>query len=153
LPGPPAWRPAPAARAGPRAPPAPGQVGRLAARAAGRLDRPAERGRALEQPVERPAVERERAVAHAAEDLLEPVHVVLDRDEADHAAVALERVQRPEHRVTTSGLAPVALEPQQHGVEDGELLAGVLEEDRNQLVGDLELHQREPGALPGLTDR
>ena len=59
----------------------------------------------------------------------------------------------PSTEVTTSGLAAVALEPQQHVVEDGELLAGVLEVDRNQLVGDLELHQREPGALPGLTDR
>ena len=59
----------------------------------------------------------------------------------------------PSTEATTLGLGAVALQAQQHVVEDGELLAGVLEVDRNQLVGDLELHQREPGALPGLTDR
>ena len=33
------------------------------------------------------------------------------------------------------------------------LLAGVLEVDRNELGGNLELHQREPGPSPGFTDR
>ena len=127
------------------------EVRGLAVLRAGALDRPAQRRGGLEELVERFAVEAERAVAAAREHLLEPVDVVLDRGEPDHAAVALERVQRPEHGGHQLGARAVPLEPQQHVVEGRELLAGVLEVDRNELGGDLELHQRELGL--GVTDR
>ena len=55
----------------------------------------------------------------------------------------------PSTEASSSGWAPSRSDAQQYVVEDGELFAGVLEVDRNQLGGDLELHQREPGALDG----
>ena len=45
----------------------------------------------------------------------------------------------------------LALEAEEGGVEDREVLPRVLEVDADQLGGDLELHQREPGVSPGLT--
>ena len=71
--------------------------------------------------------------------------------EADHPAVALEGVQRPEEGGRDLGVVALALEAEESGVEDREVLARVLEVDADQLGGDLELHQREPGATPGLT--
>ena len=77
--------------------------------------------------------------------------VVLDRGEADHPAVALEGVQRPEEGGRDLGVVALALEAEEGGVEDREVLPRVLEVDADQLGGDLELHQREPGGTEGLT--
>ena len=59
----------------------------------------------------------------------------------------------PSTEATTSGSGPVALEAEQGVVEDREMLARVLEVDRDELRGDLEVHQREPGGTTGLTSR
>jgi len=42
-----------------------------------------------------------------------------------------------------------ALEAEEGGVEEGEVLARVVEVDADELCGDLELHQREPGGTQG----
>jgi len=81
------------------------------------------------------------------------VDVVLHADEADHPAVALERVERAQYGGHQLRGGALALEPQQHAVEDGQLLASVLQVDRNELGGDLELHQRSRVPSPGFTDR
>jgi hypothetical protein len=81
------------------------------------------------------------------------VDVILHPGEADHPAVALQRVQRPEEGGRDLGVVALALEPEEGGVEEGEVLARVLEVDADELRGDLELHQGEPGGTKGLTGR
>ena len=132
--------PAAATRAGTDAPPRRAERPRaafsgersraLAARGAGRLDGGAQRGRPLEQTVEGERVEHERPVAGPGEDLLEAVDVVLDPGEAHHPAVALEGVQRPEEGGRNLGVVALALEAEEGGVEDREVLPRVLEVDR-----------------------
>ena len=60
-------------------------------------------------------------------------------------------MQRPEEGGYGLGVVALALEAEKRGVEEGEVLARVLEVDPDELGGDLELHQREPGVSPGLT--
>ncbi len=60
-------------------------------------------------------------------------------------------MQRPEEGGDGLGVVALALEAKEGGVEEGEVLARVLEVDPDELGGDLELHQREPGVSPGLT--
>ena len=48
----------------------------------------------------------------------------------------------PEQRGGGVAVGPLALELEQRGVEDGEMLASVLEVDPDQLSGDLEVHHR-----------
>jgi hypothetical protein len=73
--------------------------------------------------------------------------------EADHAAVALEGVQRTEEGGRDFGVVAVSLEAEERVFEEGEVLARVLEVDADQLRGDLELHQPQPGGTMGLTGR
>ena len=127
------------------------EVPGFVARGTRRFDGRAQRARPLEQAVEGVRVEDELSVAGAGEDLLEPVDVVLDPGEAEHPAVALEGVQRPEEGGRDLGVVAVALEAEEGGVEDREVLPRVLEVDADQLGGDLELHQRELGGTKGLT--
>ena len=96
-------------------------------------------------------MEDQGAVARAGEDLLQPVDVVLDRGEADHPAVALEGVQRAEEGGRGLRIVALALEAEEGGVEDREVLPRVLEVDADQLGRYFELHQREPGGTKGLT--
>ena len=126
------------------------EVGHLPARGAGRLDGVAQRGRPLQQTVEGARVEDEGPVPGPGEDLLQPVDVVLHPGEADHPAVALQGVQRPEEGGRDLGVVALALEAEEGGVEEREVLARVLEVDADQLCGNLELHQREPGGTQRL---
>ena len=57
----------------------------------------------------------------------------------------------PSSEADDLGVVALALEAKEGGVEEGEVLARVLEVDPDELGGDLELHQREPGVAPGLT--
>ena len=66
-------------------------------------------------------------------------------------AVALQGVQRAQQGGGQLRARPFALQPQQDGVEGGEVLAGVLEIDPDELGGDLEVHHETPRAEPGLT--
>ncbi len=60
-------------------------------------------------------------------------------------------MQRSEHGGGDLALVALPLEAQERGVEKGEVLAGVLEVDADELGGDLELHHRGEGASAGLT--
>ncbi len=62
-------------------------------------------------------------------------------------------MQRAEEGGRDLGVVALALEAEEGGVEEREVLAGVLEVDADELGGDLELHQREPGGTQGLTGR
>ena len=57
----------------------------------------------------------------------------------------------PRREADNLGVVALALEAEEGGVEDREVLPRVLEVDADQLGGDLELHQREPGGTKGLT--
>ena len=129
------------------------QVPRLAPLGPGGFDGFAGRGRPLEQTLQHGRCEPEGAVADPGERVFESVHVVLDPDEADHPAVALEGVQWPEEGRHDLGVGAGALELEQSVVEDGEVLACVLEVDADELRGNLELHHRSGGRPPGLTVR
>ena len=61
-------------------------------------------------------------------------------------------MQRAEEGLGDLGTgAHLALEAEEGGIEDREVLARVLHVDPDELGGDLELHQRAGSAPPGLT--
>ena len=59
----------------------------------------------------------------------------------------------PSTEAISSRRRALALQAQQHRVEDGELLAGVLEVDRTSSSETSNSISGEPGATPGFTDR